>query len=231
MRKLLFLLFVLVLMSQTAFAEKQEWIDKNYDFKQVKRVLIYNPTVSQKLRNGITEKEIAEIFTDKSKLSNVKIIRIADMVQLIKINDGIDLVSLHNENPQEAANTLIRLTPKYADLVITSTVLEYGTGTQYREGYVYTTTEYQNTYVTSYGGSAVVQSPTTKINSVPGGNVPTAYAAIRWDAYNAKTNQAVLSMTEDRIRANSTVFDNTKPKDIYGRMVGAFFGSVNDKIN
>jgi hypothetical protein len=96
--------------------------------------------------------------------------------------------------------------------------------------FMFTTTGYQTSTVTGPGGSAVITTPTQNYHHVPGGNVPTAYAAVRFDVLDAKTNKAVISRIEDRTRVNATIFDNSKPKDIYKRITGSFFGFLDDKV-
>ena len=69
------LLFIFVSLTSIASAEKQEWIDKDYNFNNVKRVLLFNPTIEQKLHNGVNEHEILEIFAKKAKLpKNIEVI-------------------------------------------------------------------------------------------------------------------------------------------------------------
>lgn len=214
----------------TALAEKQEWFDKQFPFNKVTTVLIYDPQIDAKIKNGIREHEILEAFKGKANLSNVKVITLTDMVNIIKNETGTDLMQLYGTNQQEAIKLLNDYNAKYVDLTISSNVLEYGTGTQYQEGYVYTTTQYQTSYVTGPGGTATVQTPTTQYHNVPGGNRPTAYAAVRWDAYDPKSGKLVMSRIEDRTRVNGSIFGSTQPVDLYKRITESFFNFMNDKI-
>ena len=59
--KKLFLLLVFLLVSNIAFADKQEWIDKKHDFSQ-DRIIYLSYEVKDDIKNGIAEKESLEIF-------------------------------------------------------------------------------------------------------------------------------------------------------------------------
>lgn len=216
----------------TAFAEKQEWLDKNYDFSKVKTVLICDPTISDHIKNGIKEREIKEIFDSKIKLSEkIKVIYVADLVPLITAETGTNPLELYVTDQQKAVNLITEAMFRYSDVIITTNVLEYDTGKEYREGYSYNTTEYQTSYINGPYGTTTVQTPVTKTHNVSGGNVQVAYAAVRFEVTDSKTKKPVISRIDDRARANPTVFDNTKPKDLYGRILNSFLILLKTNLN
>lgn len=214
-----------------ASAEKQEWIDKEYKFNQVKYVLILQPTIEKRLYNGINEHEIQEIFAKKAKLpDNIKVLSLVNISENIKRDTGIDILTLYKSNQQEALKLLDEGINKYADLVITSTIFEYSIGSEYREGYTYNTTEYQNAYVNGTNGFSTVSVPVNTTHNVPGGNIPVAYSSVRWDVQDVKSLKTIITRLDDRAKGNPTVFDNTKPRDLYGRIAGSFFDFISDKL-
>ena len=233
LRTAIILTFILciLLLTSTAFAEKQEWVDQYFDFKQVKRILVYNPKVAEHLLNGINEKEIQEIFIAKLKFpKEIQVITFSDYLKLITNDTGINPMLLYSTDPKKAIEILTENIPKYADISISANVLEYSIGSEYREGYTYQTTAYQTTYVYGRGGTTTIQYPVTTNHQVSGRNVPVAYSSIRWDVYYTKTDTAIFSRLEDRARANPTILNNTKPKDLYGRILDSFFDDLSDKI-
>ena len=54
MKRILLFVIMLMMITVSAFANKQEWIDKNYDFGKAKNILIMF-YVPDELKNGITE--------------------------------------------------------------------------------------------------------------------------------------------------------------------------------
>ncbi len=225
-------ILLLVLFTTTAFAEKQEWIDKTYDFTKVKRVVIIHPGIADHLKNGIAENEIIEIFKDKAKISNVKVMDIPQVVRLIKIDTGIDLDEIAKQNPDEALKLLRDNMATYADIVVTSNVSDYSMGSTYNEGFSYNTTSTQTSHVYGPNGqSATIDTPVTETHRVPGRNVSVAQAHVRFDVYDTKTSKTIFSRIDNRDVANPTIFNNTKPKSVFGRIVGGFFDNLNDRIN
>lgn len=223
---------ICLLLTNSVSAEKQEWFNKTYDFSKVIRILITEPKIPDKLKNGITENEVLEIFHDKAKLPNrIKIISLSTLTETIKTDTGIDITILLREKTEDGKKLLHEILPKYVDLTISSRVFEYAMGSEYREGYTYNTTEYQTSYVRGYGGSATIQTPVTRYHTVPGGNVPVAYAAVRWDVYDTQSGKTVFSRLDDRAKANPTIFNNTKPKSLYGRITADFFDDLSEKLD
>lgn len=61
MKRILLFVIMLMMITVSAFADKQEWIDKNYDFGKAKRILV-SFSVPDELKNGITEKKRKKYF-------------------------------------------------------------------------------------------------------------------------------------------------------------------------
>lgn len=233
MKKIAILTFLLsILLSSICFAEKQEWIDKTYNFSKITRVTICDPNIPNYIKNGIVENEIIDIFKEKAKLSNIKIVDPVTVILSINADLGIDLLEMNKKDPAAAAKILDENNYKYTDIIISSTVGRYGMGTTYQEGFSYNTTSYQNSYILTPGGStATIQSPITQTHNIRGGNVPVANTVVRWDVKDTRTLRNVFSRIDDRSRNNSTRLDNTKPKDLYGRITDSFFNDLNNLLN
>lgn len=126
MRKIILIFLMLLLVSGTCFAEKQEWVNKTFDFTKVKKVYIYNPSVAGYFKNGIVENEILDIFNKTVKLPNTKILNTGMVATLIEKDTGIDLLELNRTNPVEAGKTFLENVPKHVDLIIFSQVGIHG---------------------------------------------------------------------------------------------------------
>jgi hypothetical protein len=233
MKKVILLtIFTLFILNSYCFAEKQEWIDKTYDFSKVTRITICEPNIQNYIKNGILEKEIIDTFKSKAKISNVKIVEPLTIINAINADLGIDLLEINKKNPQEALRIIDENSYKYTDIIITSTVNRYGMGSTYEEGFSYNTTSYQNSYIFTPGGATTtVQSPVTQTHNVRGGNVGVAITSVRWDVKDTKTLKNVFSRIDDRSRSNRTRLDNTNPNDLYKRITGSFFDDLNELLN
>jgi hypothetical protein len=230
-RVLSFMFIFILIFQQVALAEKQEWVDKTFDFTKVKRVYIYTPFVAEYLKNGIVENEILDTFKDRVKLPNAQVLDTGAVARLIEIDTGIDLLELNRTDPIEAGKIFFENTPKHVDLIIYSQVGKYGMGSTYRQSFTYNTTNYQNSYIYGPNGtSAVVQAPQTQTHTVPGGNIPLASASVRWDVIDTRTGKTIFSRIDDRDRSNGSKLENTTPNDLYKRITSSFFSDLNDKI-
>lgn len=225
-------LLIVLFVTSLCFAEKQEWTDKTYDFSNVKRVTILDPMVANNIRNGIAEREIDEIFKSKINLSNVKIVDAATVILSMNAEFGIDLMELSKTNPSEAKKIIDENSYKYTDILIRSEVGIYGMGMTYSRGFSYNTTYNQNSDIRGSNGMLVgsIQTPVNQIHTVEGGNVDTACASVSFRASDVRTGKDVFLKIDKRERANSRRFDNTVPKDVFIRIVDAFFGDLNGKF-
>ncbi|MBP2656922.1 MAG: hypothetical protein H6Q73_4491 [Firmicutes bacterium] len=219
------LVVLLMLICSTTFAEKSEWVDKSYNFSNIKTVLIVDPAIPNEIKNGITENEIKDIFKEKAVLPKVKVVYLSDLCKILNIRmDANSTIS------PEDLKFIINNTSQYADVAITSTVTNYGTGSEYREGYSYNTTTYKTSYIHSKNGTTTIETPVTETHNVSGGNIPVAYTTVRWDVYETSAGKPIFSRIESRSRASNTLFDNTKPRDLYERITKAFFNDLNHKL-
>ena len=109
MKRILLFVIMLMMITVSAFADKQEWIDKNYDFRKAKRILV-SFSVPDELKNGITEKETEEIFfevlqdkvTDKLAPLGYKVKTLTDVNDDIQLLYGVNFTEQIKNNTVEA---------------------------------------------------------------------------------------------------------------------------------
>ena len=144
MKRILLLVIALMMITVSAFADKQEWIDKDYDFGKAKRILV-NLTVPDELKNGITEKETEEIFLEVLQ-DKVTIITGGDSgigraVAVAFAKEGAKLMIVYYDEHQDAFDTKEYIKnlggnvellagdlkdPSFAKFVVDSTLEKYG---------------------------------------------------------------------------------------------------------
>lgn len=215
--------------SGLVFAEKQEWFDSKYNFKKVKKVLIYPPSIPDSLKNGIIEKDLEEVFWGKALLNNIEIINASTLIELLTKDTGIDIKSLYKTDEKKAIELLHQYIPNYADIVVCTNILNYETDSEYREGYSYTTTEYQTSYIYGPAGTATIQTPVNKTHNVPGGNILVLYTGVRFDVFDTLTNKVIFSRIDNRSK-NPTILESSTPKNMYKRILKSFFNDLETKI-
>lgn len=229
-KSLLLCLIILAFGTSTASAEKQEWIDKNYDFHKVKSAFVAITSVRTDLMNGITEKETNEVLYEKAKISGVKIIDFPTMLLLIKADTGVDPLELYKTNQQAALQMIQDGIAQHADIAILIDILDYSYGTQYEEGYIYSTTTNQTSIINGPFGPTIMNTPVPEIHQVPGGNVTTVNVAVRFNAYDAKTRAPIFTRLDYSSREKDKLFDHTNLKKQYGKIVNSYFDALKNKI-
>ena len=225
MKRILLLVIALMMITVSAFADKQEWIDKDYDFGKAKRILV-NLTVPDELKNGITEKETEEIFLEvlQDKVTNkivplgYKVKNLNDVNKDMELLYGINIEELAKNNPAEAENTFIKYVNENIDLVFNAVLLEYSTGTRYQEGYYISVPKTESHYVSNgmYGGQ-IVTTHTTEQQYIGPQNVPMTYTTV-W------------TRIDKREREGDELFGNSKPKEVFERIIKSAFDDFTEKI-
>lgn len=140
MKRILLFVIMLMMITVSAFADKQEWIDKNYDFGKAKNILIMF-YVPDELKNGITEKETQELFDEavQRKLVNklgsygYNFKTIADATNDIQALYGINISKFSTND-----DIFSKYIKENIDLVFNVNLMDYSTGMRYKEGYSYT---------------------------------------------------------------------------------------------
>lgn len=226
MKKYITLLLCLIFYSCTAFAQKQEWFDKQYDFKSLNNIYV-EFFVNDELKNGITEKETQEIYEDKFLRKFVKSIdAIGYNVQTKK--DILEAMNLQQPVTEEDVHQFIY---DNFNAWVKIVLQKYNMGTQYAEGYTYSYPETKSQSVYTPNGPVLMTTTENKTQHVPGGNFPAVFVRVRFDVYDVKSKEAIWSRIDDRERINRDEFENTKPKDIFGRILRDFNKDFLRKIN
>jgi len=224
MLRIITMIIMLFMVSNLAFAETQEWIDKKYDFTKAKKIFL-TYQVEPSLLNGITEKESSEIIEDKlfKKLDN----KLKPKGYNI-ITDEESNLNTDKGNSETISNE--KSLKENMDLIVKIELQDYRVGSSYKEGYSYSVPI--TTYETAYTPNGTVTVPVTKnqIYNVPGGYFPTVFVKVRFDLIDVNTNEIIWSRIDSRSRTNSDEFDNSKTKDVFSRIIKSFSNDLLKKM-
>lgn len=238
MKKILALVMLLMLITTSAFADKQEWIDKNYDFSKAKRILVYY-IVPDELKNGITEKETEEIFlktlqdkvTDKLGPFGYKIKNLEKANNEINLLYGVNFLEQLKNDPFKANEIFQKYLQENIDLTFEVRLMTYSTGSRYKEGYYRTVPKIESHYVSNgmFGGQ-IVTTNTTEQQYVPSQNVPMTYTTVKFMIDDVATKENVWTRIDEREREGDELFGNSKPKEVFERILKSGFGDFTDKL-
>ncbi len=238
MKKIVLLVMMFMLVTVSAFADKQEWIDKNYDFGKAKNVLV-TFYVPEELKNGITEKETQEIFEEalQDKVTN-KLVPLGYKIKTLeKANNeisllyGINIKEQLKNNPLDAKVIFDKYLKENIDLVMEVQLLRYSTGSKTKEGYFVSVPKYESHYVSNgmYGGHFVT-TQTTEQQYIAPQNVPMTYTAVKFIIDDVQTDANVWTRIDDREREGDELFGNSKPKEVFERILKSGFDDFKDKL-
>lgn len=228
MKRILLFVIVLMVITVSAFADKQEWIDKNYDFGKAKNILIMF-YVPDELKNGITEKETQELFDEavQRKLVNklgsygYNFKTIADATNDIQSLYGIN-ISKFSKND----DIFSKYIKENIDLVFNVNLMDYSTGMRYKEGYSYTVPKTESHYVSNglYGGQ-IVTTHTTEQHYVEPKNVKVSYVSVKFIIDDVTTATNVWTRIGERDREGSN-----KHKDNFENIINSCFNDYVKKV-
>lgn len=235
MKKLILLTFLLCTIASAAFAEKQEWFNKSYEFNKDSNIvfeLYYLPPY-----NGISENETAEIFVEKTqnlydslKSENYKFYVPSMIAEIIKEQQNIDIAMMYDSDEQKANEIYHNYVKENMDLVIKAEIMAYDVGSQYFEGYFVNLPSVDTSYITTPYGSGTVTTYGNSPQYISGGNFPVVYCCVRFTAYSMPDGNAVWTRIDDRAKPNRSILENTTPKDVYKRIIGSWVSDLENKL-
>lgn len=233
MKRILLLVIALMMITVSAFADKQEWIDKNYDFGKAKNILIMF-YVPDELKNGITEKETQELFDEAvqkklvEKLSdygyNFK--TIDDATNEIQTLYKINIIESTKKDSPESKDIFNKYIKENIDLVFNVNLMDYSTGMRYKEGYSYSVPKTESHYVSNgmFGGQ-IVTTHTTEQHYVEPKNVKVSYVSVKFIIDDVKTVTNVWTRIGERDREGSN-----KHKDNFENIINSCFNDYVKKV-
>lgn len=233
MKKVILLVIALMMLTVSAFAEKQEWIDKDYDFGKAKNILIMF-YVPDELKNGITEKETQELFDEAvkkklvEKLSNYgyNFKTVADATKDIQSLYGVNIIEFAKTDTLKSKDIFSKYIVENIDLVFNVNLMDYSTGMKYKEGYSYTVPKTESHYVSNglYGGQ-IVTTHTTEQHYVEPKNVKVSYVSVKFIIDDVETTENVWTRIGERDREGSN-----KLKDNFENIINSCFNDYVKKV-
>lgn len=233
MKKILLLVIALMMITVSAFADKQEWIDKDYDFGKAKNILIMF-YVPDELKNGITEKETQELFDEAVQKKLVE--KLSDYGYNFKTMDDatneiqtlykINIIESTKKDSPESKDIFNKYIKENIDLVFNVNLMDYSTGMRYKEGYSYSVPKTESHYVSNgmFGGQ-IVTTHTTEQHYVEPKNVKVSYVSVKFIIDDVKTVTNVWTRIGERDREGSN-----KHKDNFENIINSCFNDYVKKV-
>ena len=122
------LLLTVLILPQTVFAEKTDWFDRSFDFRDIRRVIVFNLTANRGLDYGgdIVWRNMQDIFAQSMSKMRCQIVTEAQARREIGYRIGMDLDSLSFSNPMEARRIVMENAYTIADAWVLSNLDIWG---------------------------------------------------------------------------------------------------------
>ena len=214
--------------SQIAFAEKTDWTDRNFYFKGIKDVIVFDMTVSRGLNYGgeIVLRNIQDIFVQNSRKMKCNVITEAQAYRTLGYQLGMNLERMAYSNPLQARQIVMQNAYRIADAWVVANVDNIA-NTYYiePERTVWESRTERRKYYDRHGNKReevyTIQVPVT----YPPRRVDVSTLEMTLQLFEARNGQMIFARRDVRDRN-----DYQAQLGMYGRITNSFFEDIGKKI-
>ena len=222
------LLLTILILPQAVSAEKTDWYDRNYNFHNIRSIIVFDATFSKNLDYdySIELLNLQDSFMQDSRKLKCTIITEAQARRDIGYRIGMDLDSLAYSNPAEARQIIMQNAYTIADAWIIGNV-DNMENTYYIQPArtVWETRRETRTHRDSYGHrreeTRYIQVPVT----YPPRRVDVTSIQMTLEVHEARNGYLIFARKDVRDRE-----DYQAQKGMLGRIANSFFEDVGKKI-
>ncbi len=217
--RVLALMLCLMMYCTAAMAEKIDYKDSRYNFKNIKSILIYDMDFSNvDLGSSIMEKNLQSVYENKSSDSKLAVLEDEQILRKISLGTGQDMDLLAEKDNDAYEKMYWEHMPDYVDAYVMGEVLTYEP--RYVHHDAYTTWETRTEHVRMKDSEGYWQ--TVEVSHEEPVYHPDYYTVefdvvVEFHVYDSKTGKEIFSRRDVRSR------DDNEGKDMYARICGNFF--------
>lgn len=227
------LVLTLLVLPQKVSAESKEWVSKDFQFWQIKSIIILDATIKPELDYGgmIGLRGLQNAFWDKcsQNLSPVcKVYSETQAQQIIGEQIGVNFEKLSLEDPFKARQLVIANAYRVADAYLLGVVYSWGNSTYVAPSNVeYRAIVEHRVYYDNHGNVDHLDNPLipTGVQNLPDG---TDVAAIGMLFRVCKSKDGAIVFERQELNARPA---NVAQMDLFGGMTSKFASDVARKIN
>ncbi len=222
------ILLTMLVLPQTVNAEKTNWYDREYNFHNIRTIILFDATFSPGIDYGgsVGFRSIQDTYAQNARKLKCNVITEAQARKEIGYQIGMNLESLAYSNPVQARQIIIQNAYRIADAWILSNV-DRMENTYYIEP-AHTVWEQRRetrTYYDSWGNRReevyYIQVPVT----YPPRRVDVTSIQMTLQLFEARTGSVVFARKDVRDREKYQA-----QNDMLGRIVNSFFEDAGKKI-
>ena len=222
------ILLTMFVLPQSVFAEKTDWYDRGFNFRNVRSVILFDATFNRGLDYGgsVEWRNLQDTYVQNSRKLKCNIITEDQARRTIGYQLGMDLDLLARSNPVQAQQLIMQNAYRIADAWVTANVdnLE---NTYYVQPArtVWEQRRESRTYYDAWGNrreeTYYIQVPVT----YPPRRVDTTSIQMTLQVFEARRGEMVFARKDVRDRE-----DYQAQKGMFGRITNSFFEDVGKKI-
>ena len=222
------MLLAVLILPQTVSAEKTDWFDKNFNFRNIRAVIVFDATINPSLDYGgqIVFRNLADSYSDSIRKLKCQVITEAQARRTLGYQMGMDLESLNLSNPVQARKVIMQNAYRIADAWVVANVDKWANSSYIiPERTVWESRRQTRTYRDRHGNRHedvyYVQVPVT----YPPRHVYVSSIQMTLQAYEARSGELIFARQDVRDRE-----DAQAQKAMFGRICNSFFEDFNKKV-
>lgn len=222
------LLLAMLVLPQTVSAEKTDWYDRSYNFRNIRSVIVFNMTFNNGLDYGgsIALRNLQDTYFQNARKLKCNIITEDQARRTIGYQLGMNLDSLAYSNPLQVQQIIMQNAYRIADGWVTANVDSwYDDSYVIPERTVWEQKRESRVYYDAWGNrreeTYYIQIPVT----YPPRRVYTSSIQMTMQLFDARRGTAVFARKDVRDRE-----DYQAQKGMFGRITNSFFEDAGNKI-
>ena len=222
------LLLAMLALPQNVSAEKTDWFDRNFNFRNIKSIIVFDVTTSPGVNYGgpVVFRNMQDTLYQNSRKLKCNVITEAQAYRTLGYQLGMNLESLAYSNPMQARQIVMQNAYRIADAWILSNVDRLANDYYIEpERTVWEQRKETRHYYDRYGNrreeTYYIQVPVT----YPPRRVDISTLEMTMQMYEARRGDMIFARRDVRDRQ-----DYQAQAGMYGRMTNSFFEDVGKKI-
>lgn len=225
------LLLTLISLPQSVFAEKTDWFDRDFNFRNIRTVIVFNVAASPSMGYTDTDSILVRNLQDtliQNARKNLRcnVMTEAEARRALSYQLGMDLESLNYSNPMQARHVITQNAYRIADAWVATTVDNWYDNSYVKPGY--TTWEqrketriYRDRHGNRHEESYYVQVPVDH----PPQRIDISTLQMTLQVYEARRGDMIFARKDVRDRE-----DYQAQKGMFGRICNSFFEDFGKKL-
>lgn len=195
----------LLTMVSVVQAEKMEYKDSSYNFKNIKNVMLYDMDFDRAaINSSIVENSLNDIYQRRAVKENLPVIDSETVMRKMSLDLGQDMDLLMDANYEEFMSTFEEHLPDYVDAYITADVLEYTTKEVYHPEYTSWETRTEHHTIKDKDGKTITISEQVLVPvHHPAYYETVFYEDVEFHVYDSKTGKEIYSRKDWRDRSDN----------------------------